>query len=77
MTMSGIQFQPELSMGNFMKLHGTEQQYEHALIGWRWPKGNLGVAGRGSGYISFRLLCIGAGATPMNRASIRAAEVGR
>ena len=39
MAMNRVQFQPGLSMHQFMDLYGTQEQCEAAVIGWRWPEG--------------------------------------
>ncbi len=39
MTMNRVQFQPGLSMPEFIKLYGTETQCETALARARWPPG--------------------------------------
>ncbi len=39
MKMNRVQFQPGLSMHEFMDLYGTQDKCEAALISWRWPKG--------------------------------------
>ena len=39
MSMNTIQFQPGLSLEQFLALYGTEQQCEQALIAARWPQG--------------------------------------
>lgn len=39
MKMNRVQFQPGLSMHQFMDLYGTQEKCEAALISWRWPKG--------------------------------------
>ena len=39
MAINGIQFQPELSLEQFMKDYGTELQCEAAFITARWPNG--------------------------------------
>ena len=38
MKMNRVQFQPGLSMHQFMDLYGTQEKCEAAVIGWRWPK---------------------------------------
>lgn len=40
MAMDRVQFQPGLSMHQFMDLYGTQDKCEAAVIGWRWPKGS-------------------------------------
>ena len=37
--MNRVQFQPGLSLHDFMVLYGTHEKCEAAVIGWRWPKG--------------------------------------
>jgi transposase-like protein len=39
MAMNRVQFQPGLSMHEFMDLYGTQEKCEAAVIAWRWPKG--------------------------------------
>lgn len=39
MAMNRVQFQPGLSIVDFMKRYGTEEQCEAALISSRWPNG--------------------------------------
>lgn len=39
MAMNRVQFQPGLSMAEFMDRYGTEEQCEAALIASRWPQG--------------------------------------
>lgn len=39
MAMNRVQFQPGLSMHEFMQLYGTQEKCEAAVIGWRWPRG--------------------------------------
>ena len=39
MAMNRIQFQPGLSMPEFLKDYGTEAQCEQALEAVRWPEG--------------------------------------
>jgi len=39
MAMNRVQFQPGLSMHQFMDLYGTQEKCEAAVIAWRWPKG--------------------------------------
>jgi len=39
MKMNRVQFQPGLSMHQFMDLYGTQEKCESAVISWRWPKG--------------------------------------
>lgn len=39
MPMNRVQFQPGLSLVEFMQRYGTEEQCEAALIGARWPQG--------------------------------------
>lgn len=56
MAMNRVQFQPGLSMHEFMELYGTREKCEAAVIGWRWPNGyacpSCGLAG--AGFSSFR-----------------------
>jgi transposase-like protein len=39
MAMNRVQFQPGLSMHQFMDLYGTQEKCEAAVISWRWPNG--------------------------------------
>ncbi|MSQ72191.1 MAG: IS1595 family transposase [Betaproteobacteria bacterium] len=39
MAMNGVQFQPGLSMAEFMSRYGSDENCEVALIASRWPKG--------------------------------------
>ena len=39
MKMNRVQFQPGLSMHQFMELYGTQEKCEAAVICWRWSKG--------------------------------------
>ena len=39
MAMNRIQFQPGLSMAEFIALYGTQEQCEDAVRSWRWPEG--------------------------------------
>lgn len=39
MAMNRVQFQPGLSMAEFIRRYGSERQCEQALIGARWPDG--------------------------------------
>jgi len=39
MSMNRIQFQPEMSLSQFLELYGTEEQCEAALEQARWPDG--------------------------------------
>jgi hypothetical protein len=39
MAMNGVQFQPGLSMVEFMSRYGSNENCEAALIASRWPKG--------------------------------------
>ena len=38
MAMNRVQFQPGLSMHEFMALYGTQEKCEAAVIHWRWPE---------------------------------------
>ena len=40
MTQNTIQFQKGLSLPDFLKEYGTEEQCEPALEQWRWPLGS-------------------------------------
>jgi hypothetical protein len=37
MTMNRVQFQPDLSMTEFMQRYGSDAQCEAALVALRWP----------------------------------------
>lgn len=39
MKMNRVQFQPGLSMAEFIGLYGTQEQCEAAVRTWRWPQG--------------------------------------
>lgn len=39
MARSTIQFQPGMSLGEFISAYGTEEQCRAALAAWRWPEG--------------------------------------
>ena len=47
MAMNRVQFQPGLSMAEFMQQYGTEAQCEAALIQSRWPQGFICPSCRG------------------------------
>jgi ribosomal protein L37AE/L43A len=51
MTMNRVQFQPGLSMAEFMDRYGSDAQCEAALIESRWPKG-FACPACGGGYSS-------------------------
>jgi ribosomal protein L37AE/L43A len=52
--MNRVQFQPGLSMAEFMDRYGTEEQCEAALIAARWPRGFRCPACGGAPRTSFR-----------------------
>lgn len=54
MTMNRVQFQPGLSMAEFMQRYGSEEQCEAALIASRWPAGFACPACGGGHHSSFR-----------------------
>jgi len=54
MPMNRVQFQPGLSMPEFMQLYGTHERCEVALTLARWPKGFSCPACGGSSRTSFR-----------------------
>lgn len=39
MSMNRVQFQPGLSMAEFERRYGTDEQCEEAVRAWRWPQG--------------------------------------
>ena len=39
MKMNRAQFQPGLSMHQFMDLYGTQEKCDAAVISWRWSQG--------------------------------------
>ena len=39
MAKNSIQFQPGISLQEFISKYGTEEQYSLALFKWRWPNG--------------------------------------
>jgi hypothetical protein len=39
MSMNRVQFQPGLSLAEFERQYGTQEQCEAAVRGWRWPRG--------------------------------------
>ena len=39
MARNKVQFQKGLSLSNFLKAYGTEEQCFEALFAWRWPEG--------------------------------------
>jgi len=45
MAMNRVQFQPGLSMAEFMKRYGSEEQCEAALVASRWPYGFVCTCG--------------------------------
>jgi hypothetical protein len=54
MPMNRVQFQPGLSMAEFMRCFGTQEQCEAALIRARWPQGFACPECGGSSRTSFR-----------------------
>lgn len=54
MAMNRIQFQPGLSMPEFLKDYGTELQCEQALATVRWPDGFRCPRCKGAGHFVFR-----------------------
>ena len=54
MSMNRVQFQPGLSLPEFFQQHGTLEQYETALIDWRWPEGFACPACSRGSFTSFR-----------------------
>jgi ribosomal protein L37AE/L43A len=59
MTMNRVQFQPGLSMAEFMSRYGSDEQCEAALVASRWPKGfacPLCGGGQSSSYRRWGLL---------------------
>jgi transposase-like protein len=56
MKMNRVQFQPGLSMHQFMELYGTQEKCEAAVINWRWSKGYVcpSCGQAGAGFSSFR-----------------------
>ena len=54
MAMNRIQFQPGLSMPEFLKAYGTELQCEQALAAARWPDGFRCPRCQGAGHSVFR-----------------------
>lgn len=54
MAMNRVQFQPGLSMAEFMDRFGTEDKCEDALASWRWPSGFACPRCRGTARTSFR-----------------------
>ena len=54
MAMNRVQFQPGLSMPEFMAQYGTDEQCEDALCASRWPGGFVCMLCGGSSHSSFR-----------------------
>ena len=56
MSMNRVQFQPGLSMHQFMELYGTQDKCEAAVISWRWPDGYVcpSCAEAGVSFSSYR-----------------------
>lgn len=54
MAMNRVQFQPGLSMHDFMALYGTPLLCEQALIDWRWPQGYRCSSCGSCGHTTFR-----------------------
>ena len=54
MAMNRIQFQPGLSLPDFLKAYGTELQCEQALAAVRWPDGFRCPRCEGAGHSVFR-----------------------
>jgi len=56
MPMNRVQFQPGLSMPEFIRRFGSEEQCEAAVVAWRWPNGFVcpSCADTGGGFASFR-----------------------
>ena len=54
MAMNRVQFQPGLSMAEFMDRYGTELQCEDALAQSRWPTGFVCPACSGAIFCAFR-----------------------
>ncbi len=54
MKMNRVQFQPGLSMAEFMDRYGTDEQCETALVASRWPSGFACPACGGAARTSFR-----------------------
>lgn len=58
MAMNRVQFQPGLSMPEFMTRYGTELQCEEALAQSRWPTGFVCPACGGTNFSAFRRGCL-------------------
>jgi hypothetical protein len=54
MAMNRVQFQPGLSMLEFLELYGTEEQCEQAVFAGRWPQGFACPRCGGTEYSEFR-----------------------
>jgi hypothetical protein len=54
MAMNRIQFQPGLSMPEFLERYGTESQCEAALEHARWPSASVAPAVMGAAYSRVR-----------------------
>jgi transposase-like protein len=56
MPMNRVQFQPGLSLHEFMQRYGTQDQCEAAVISWRWPNGYVcpSCGQAGGSFSSFR-----------------------
>ena len=54
MKMNRVQFQPGLSMAEFMDRYGTDEKCETALVASRWPSGFACPACGGAARTSFR-----------------------
>ena len=54
MAMNRVQFQPGLSIAEFMERYGTDADCEAALLESRWPKGFVCPACGGGHSSSFR-----------------------
>ncbi|MBE0549248.1 MAG: transposase [Rubrivivax sp.] len=61
MPMNRVQFQPGLSMAEFMRRYGTEEGCEAALTVARWPQGFSCPRCGGSSRTSFRRRGLGTG----------------
>lgn len=56
MPMNRVQFQPGLSLHEFMERYGTQDQCEAAVMSWRWPNGYVcpSCGQAGGSFSSFR-----------------------